>query len=380
MLYRSVISGDKRRNVVIAPDSFKGSATAAEVAGAIAEGWRRERPDDEVVLLPMADGGEGTVEATAVAIPGAQRHSVSVLGPDGHAVNASWLLIPSVEGRGTALVELASACGIELFDELRPLDAGTENFGLVIRAALEHGVDRMLLAIGGSASTDGGAGALRALGLAVSAADGAPVASGNRGLSSVSGIDWSVCRRPPAQGAVILSDVDNPLLGERGAVSVFGAQKGITPELAEQAELRLAHWAAAVDPEAARGLATTSGAGAAGGTGFGLLAWGATIDSGARTVAATIGLGDALASADIVITGEGRFDGQSSAGKAPVEVARLADLAGVPCTLVAGLIEASTDRFAQAFALAELAGSSTASRAEPLRWLREAGALAARTA
>lgn len=380
MLYRSVTSENKRQRIVIAPDSFKGSATAAEVAAAIAEGWLSERPDDELLLLPMADGGEGTVDAAALAMAGAERRSVTVSGPAGFPIDVDWLFIPSNTGGGTAVVELASACGIELYDELEPLDAGTESFGFVIGAALDHGVDRLLLAIGGSASTDGGAGALRVLGLEVTSDDGMPVASGNRGLASVVRVDWSACRRPPALGAVILTDVDNPLLGDRGAVAVFGPQKGIAPELTVQAELGLTRWATALDPVNASGFATTPGAGAAGGTGFGLLAWGATIDSGAAAVAAVIGLGDAIASADHVITGEGRFDGQSAAGKAPVEVARLADSAGVGCGLIAGLIDAPTDRFGGAVALAELAGSAEASRAEPLRWLREAGAMLARQA
>lgn len=375
-----MISESTRRRVVIAPDSLKGSVTAAGAAEAIADGWRSVRPDDDLLLRPMADGGEGTVEATAAAISQAQLHSISVPGPDGHPITVDWLLIPSEVGRGTALVELASACGIELSNELRPFDVGTESFGLVIRAALDHGVDRILLALGGSASSDGGAGALRALGLAAVTDSGAPIGRGNRGLAEVAAVDWSACRRPPQGGAVILSDVDNPLLGPRGAVAVFGPQKGIVPELEAQSERALGRWAEAVDPGARRGLAATPGAGAAGGTGFGLLAWGATIQSGARAVASAIGLERDIAASDLVITGEGRFDGQSAGGKAPVAVERLADDAGVPCLLIAGLIEAPTDRFALAIALADLAGSSVASRAEPLRWLRNAGAEAARTA
>lgn len=367
--------------VVIAPDSLKGSATAAQAARAIAEGWLSIHPDDDLVLAPMADGGEGTVDAVAAALPAAEARRTRVTGPASAVgvrdIDARWLLLPAgADGSRTALVELAEASGLLLLESPAPLTAHTLGFGQLIVATLEAGADRLLLAIGGSCSTDGGAGALRALGARLLDAEGEPAPLGNVGLVQLSTADLTELRKVPPGGAVVLSDVDNPLLGERGAVGVFGPQKGLTASLAPEAEHALSHWVDTLGP-AARALAEREGAGAAGGTGFGMLAWGATITSGARAIAETIGLPAAIAGADLVITGEGRFDGQSAGGKAPVEVARLAAAAGVPCALVAGSIEAPTTGFAAAHALAELAGSTAAAIADPLPSLHRAGALLA---
>jgi glycerate kinase len=359
--------------VIVAPDSFKGSASAAAASAALAEGWRTVRPDDTLTLAPMADGGEGTLDAVAAATERSTRMPVTVTGPDDQPVAAEWLLLEEPDGTRTALVELALCSGIELLDELAPLTSHTLGFGQAIRAALDHGVDRLLLALGGSSSSDGGAGALSALGVRFLGEHGTPVMLGNGGLATVSTVDWSGVAPLPPGGAVILSDVDNPLLGDRGAIAVFGAQKGITAALALAAEAALARFAAALEPNPGGARPDSAGAGAAGGTGFGMLAWGATMTSGSARIAETIGLLAAISRANLVITGEGRFDGQSSGGKAPVEVARLAQLHGVPCALVAGLIEAPSTAFASAVSLSELAGSSAASIADPVRWLREAG-------
>ena len=367
--------------VVVAPDSLKGTATAAEAARALAEGWRSIRPHDKIVLAPMADGGEGTVDAVAAAVPAAELRRTRVTGPATAAevrdVDARWLLLPpEPDGSRTALVELAEASGLLLLDELAALTAHTLGFGQVIAEALAAGADRVLLALGGSCSTDGGAGALRALGAELLDADGATVRLGNAGLHHLARLDLGTAIAPPAGGALVLSDVDNPLLGSRGAVAVFGPQKGLDASLAPDAERALERFATAIDPIGS--LAATPGAGAAGGTGFGMLAWGATITSGSRAIADTIGLPGSIAGAQLVVTGEGRFDGQSAGGKAPVEVARRAAQAGVPCALVAGTIdagagEASTAGFARAIALDGLAGSAAAAMADPLTWLRAAG-------
>ncbi|KRC63140.1 glycerate kinase [Agromyces sp. Root81] len=363
--------------IVIAPDSFKGTASATDAAKALASGWLAVRPGDDVVLRPMADGGEGTLDAFAAAVPGAVRMPITVRGPVSDPVAAEWLLLPGT--RPAAVVELATTSGITLLDPLAPLDAHTAGFGEAIAAALDHGVDRLLLALGGSASTDGGVGALTLLGGRFTDASGRLVSPGNRGLGALVQVDLSGLRSLPRGGAVILGDVTNPLLGGLGAAAVFGPQKGADAATVEALEHGLARLVGLV-PASVRAFAEAPGAGAAGGTGFALLAWGAEMGGGAAIVAQAVGLGDAMGGADLVITGEGRFDGQSERGKAPTVVAALARDAGVPTALVAGAITAEPRGFAASVALTDLAGSGAAASAEPLRWLEAAGTELARTA
>ncbi|SDR82566.1 glycerate kinase [Microterricola viridarii] len=353
--------------VVIAPDSFKGTLSAADAARALADGWDSVRPGDELRLMPMADGGEGTLDAFAMAVPGGIRMPVTVQGPDNLPVQAEWLLLPGENG-GTGVVELANTSGLTLLDPLRPLDAHTLGFGQAIAAALDHGVHRLLLALGGSSSSDGGAGALTALGAFFTDATGRPIRLGNRGLGQLARARLDGLRPLPPGGAQILSDVDNPLLGPRGAAAVFGPQKGANPDQVEGIESGLRRLARLLP-----GRTDTPGAGAAGGTGFGLLHWGATILPGAAAVGQAMRLPDAVAAASVVITGEGRFDSQSAAGKVPAHLAGLAADAGIPALLVAGAIEAQSGGFAGALSLTELAGSPAAALAEPAHWLREAG-------
>lgn len=360
--------------VVVAPDSFKGSATATEVAAALADGWRSVRPGDRIVLAPMADGGEGTLDAFSVAVPGSVRHPVRVLGPASAPVDASWLQLPD----GTALVELAESSGLALLTSLAPLDAHTVGFGQAIAAALDAGASALLLAIGGSASTDGGAGVLTALGAGLQDEHGRPVAPGNRGLAALARADLTGLRALPVGGVRILSDVTSPLLGPAGAAAVFGTQKGATASDLPVLEAGLARLATAVEAAGREIDPATPGAGAAGGTGFGLLVWGATVSAGAAAVGEAIGLPALIASADAVVTGEGRFDSQSAAGKVPEFVAGLAAAAGVPSGLAAGSIEAEPRAFAGAVSLSELAGGTAAAIAEPVRWAQEAGAALAR--
>ncbi|WP_313540814.1 glycerate kinase [Leifsonia aquatica] len=372
------------RTVVVAPDSFKGSATAAEVAEALGAGWRSVRPADTMVLAPTADGGEGTLDAFAVAVPGARRRPVRVLGPSGEAVEAAWMALPD----GVAVVELAATSGLGLLRAPAPFDAHTVGFGQAIAAALDAGATSLLLAIGGSASTDGGAGALTALGARLLDADGRPVAPGNRGLADLARVDLSGLRSLPAGGARILSDVTSPLLGPDGAAAVFGPQKGATPEDVPALDAGLARLAAVLEAAAGDGTPAPTdvsvdepGTGAAGGTGYGLRVWGATMAPGATAVADTLGLPERIAAADLVITGEGRYDSQSASGKAPEHVAALARRAGIPVLLAAGAITAEPHGFADAVALTDLAGGTDAALADPLRWARAAGAaLASRLA
>lgn len=353
---------------MIAPDSFKGTATAAAVATAVAEGWTASRPDDDVTLVPMADGGEGTLDAFATAFPGARLMPVTVTGPAGAPVDAAWLWLPD----GRAVVELAATSGLPLLSSLEPDRAQTTGFGEAIAAALDAGATGLVLGIGGSASTDGGAGMLAALGL------------GGLGLGALRGGSVSVLddvgvgasdtaslRPLPPLGVTVLTDVTSPLLGPTGAAAVFGPQKGVTPDRVAVHEDRLARWAAlfpTVD-------AATPGAGAAGGAGFGLLVWGATLAPGATAVAEVLGLPDAITTADVVITGEGRFDGQSAAGKVPSVVGALA--AGRRRMLVAGAIDAPVDDFDAAASLTVIATQTTGepsdALSDPLRFARIAG-------
>ena len=363
---------------MLAPDSFKGSIAAAHVAEALADGWRTVDPSAEILVRPMADGGEGTLDAFAAAIPGSTRMPVTVTGPHGRPVAASWLLLPATDDApdGTAVVELASTSGIELLGaDLRPLDAHTVGFGEAIAAALAHGVSRLVLGIGSSSSTDGGTGMLTALGARFTDAAGVTIPLGARGLDTVAAADLSGLRALPSGGVLVLSDVTNPLLGAFGSAAIFGPQKGLGEAALVRADAGLARLAKLLpaDPQ-------TPGAGAAGGVGFGLLAWGARLVPGAAEVAELVDLRGALAAASVVVTGEGAFDGQSAAGKAPTHVAALAAEAGVPVALVAGRISPDADisAFAASVSLTELAGGGEGAMSAPARWLREAGAVLAR--
>ena len=358
--------------VLVAPDSFKGTATAAEVAAAIARAWQAVRPDDHVRQLPVADGGEGTVDAFRRALPEAVVHRLVVPGPTGGDVEAEWLLLPD----GTAVVEMACASGLTLTTARLPLDAHPRGLGRVLAAALDAGASRLVVGVGGSASTDGGVGVLRELGARVLDSLGEDVPDGGRGLASAERLDLTGLRPSPARGIVVLTDVSSPLLGPHGAAAVFGPQKGAGPDDVLALERGLERWASLVTVDPA-----TPGAGAAGGVAFGLLAWGALLEPGAAAVADAVGLGAALRDADLVVTGEGRFDGQTAAGKVVSHVSGAAAAAGVPVALLAGAVDPDAD--ASAFvAVAETvraAGGLDEALARPLHWVAEAAAQLART-
>ncbi|QTV79121.1 glycerate kinase [Microbacterium sp. NIBRBAC000506063] len=364
--------------IVFAPDSFKGTLSASDAAAALAEGWRSVDADAELVLRPMADGGEGTVEAFAAAVDGTREMAVTVTGPAGDPIPARWLLLPPTEGtpRGTAVIDLASTSGIELLGDRRePWDAGTAGFGEAIAAALDHGVSRLVLGIGSSASTDGGVGMLTALGARILDAEGAPVASGARGLLDAASVELAGLR--PAPEVIVLTDVTHPLTGLRGAAAVFGPQKGlIAPEDIARVDAALGRFAGLIGLDPA-----TPGTGAAGGVGGALVAWGARLVPGAAEVARMIGLPEALATADVVVTGEGSYDGQSGDGKVPSYVADLAARSGTVSLLAAGRIAADADAglFAASVSLTEIAGFAEAALADPERWLREVGVRLARS-
>ncbi len=325
--------------IAIAPDSFKGSIGAAAAAEAIAAGWRSVRPDDELLVVPQADGGEGSLDALARAVPGAVRHPVlAVTGPDGRPVDAYWLQLPD----GAAAVELAVSSGLPLMAAPDPMGATTRGLGEVIAAALDAGATRLIVALGGSASTDGGRGALEALG-------------------------WPRSLRPaPPGGVVLLSDVTAPLLGTTGAAAVFAPQKGATNAQVAELEARLSAFAALLggDPGA-------PGAGAAGGTAFGLgTVWGARISSGADYIAELTGVHSQPA--DVLVTGEGRFDAQSLGGKV---VGQLLARATGRTVVIAGSLDATPPDLG--ISLTEIAGGRAAAMAEPAHWLTIAGAEAA---
>lgn len=377
--------------IVMAPDSFKGTLSARDAATALADGWRSVRPEDDVVEAPMADGGEGTLDSIAAAVAGAVRVPVTVPGHDGAPVEASWLRLPAPDAAGghaaggasghaagsvgaVGVVELAQTSGIELLGgHLRPQTASTLGFGVAIADALAAGVSRLVLAIGSSASTDGGVGVLRALGARFTDAAGAPIGDGVAGLEQLVTVDLEALAALPPGGVRVLTDVTNPLLGPRGAASVFGPQKGLDAGGVVRADAALARLAGLVqrfDP-------ARPGAGAAGGTGWALGVWGAELVPGAPEIAALTGLTDRTASAGLVITGEGSYDSQSAAGKVPAFVASLAP---GRTALVAGRIDpdAETLPFEASVSLTELAGSRESAVMEPARWLRAAGALLAR--
>jgi glycerate 2-kinase len=356
----------RQQTVVVAPDSFKGSLPAAAVATAIAQGWRESRPGDRVVILPLADGGEGTIDAVEAAVAGARRHTLTgVCGPDGRSVDADWLALPD----RTALVELAAVCGLPQMARLDPLGATTRGLGQVIAAACDAGNERLLITLGGSATSDGGTGALSELGLRLRDAAGDPLSDGGGALADLAEIDISGLRSPPAGGVEILTDVDNPLLGDRGAAGVFGPQKG-----AGRAEIELLEVGLARLADLAGGDPTAAGAGAAGGAGYGFATfWGATSRSGSKVVAELIGLPDALDVADFVITGEGALDATSLGGKVVGHVLSMAAARGVPVAVVAGAIVTDEVPAHRLLSTSDLAGSAEASMADPAAWLREAG-------
>jgi glycerate kinase len=320
-----------RLTIVFAPDSFKGSLSSVDVAGALAAGWARVRPGDELLLAPLADGGEGTLAAIEAA-GGWQRHETTVHDPVGRPIAAGWLR--SVDG-ALGVVELAQASGLSRLraDERDPVHASTLGTGELVRAALDAGVRRLVLGIGGSATTDGGSGILRALGAGHADRDGS-------GPIDLGGLD----RRLAETELRIACDVTNPLLGPSGAAATYGPQKGASPDQVADLDRRLATWADRLEAASGRRERDTPGAGAAGGVGFGLLCLRERFRSldlvpGVDLVAEETGLDAKLARADVVVTGEGRIDAQTAFGKTALGVARRAHAAGVRGIAVGGGVE-----------------------------------------
>ncbi|QIS23337.1 glycerate kinase [Nocardia terpenica] len=315
--------------VVLAPDKFKGSLGAPGVVAALAVGIGRVVPGREIRRVPVADGGDGTVDAFLAA--GWERVAVTAEGPTGVPGETAY----AVRGR-TAVIELAAVVGLTKLPggQPDPLHSGTYGLGRVIAHALDRGAREIVLGVGGSASTDGGAGMLAALGLRILDADGAEVPAGGAALARAVRVECAGLHPALTETSFVLAtDVDNPLLGKDGAAMVFGPQKGADPEQCALLEAALANFAKLVDPAAAE----RPGAGAAGGTGFGALAvLGAVERPGIRVVLELIGFADLVRDAALVVTGEGSLDEQTLRGKAPIGVAAAARAAGVPVVAVAG--------------------------------------------
>lgn len=312
--------------VLVAPDSYKGTLTSVEVARAIADGWRRARPDDDVRLAPLADGGEGTLVAVEAA-GGWIRRETDVVDPLGRAIHAAWL---ARDDGAAAFVEMAQASGLSRLepDDRDAMRATTRGTGELLHAVLDAGIREIALGIGGSATTDGGAGVLRALGAVV---------DDDLGHVDLADLD-------PRLAEVrlrIACDVTNPLLGPEGAAAVYGPQKGATPGVVATLDTRLARFADALEAATGRRERETAGAGAAGGLGFGLLCLtdrcaSLRLEPGIDLVMAETRFDDELAAADLVITGEGRIDAQTAFGKTAMGVARRAQAGGVRCVAIGG--------------------------------------------
>lgn len=361
--------------VVVAPDKFGGTLTAAEAAKAFAAGWRDVAPRDELVLMPLSDGGPGLIAAVAAALPGSRLHEVEASGPTG-AIKSRSVLVAG----DTAYVESSIACGLE---ELRSVggDVGTATtygVGELIAAAIAAADLRtVVVGLGGSGTNDGGAGMWAALG----AQPQDRLTGGGLGLRDLAGL-----AAPPDLGVrfVAATDVDNALLGLHGASAVYGPQKGADQAAIMSLDAALERWADAVEPLVGQsGLRDRPGAGAAGGLGFGLFALGAERESGADLVMDAVGLDDAIEGADLVVTGEGSFDSTSLRGKVASRVAQRAQAAGVPCIVAAGQVHVgsrdhSAHGFDEVWSVEDQLGSVQAALAAGADGVRTLGSAVAR--
>jgi len=370
--------------VVLAPDSFGETLTAVQAVAAMAEGWQRAAPGTELARRPMSDGGPGFLDVLASADPASGGTSrllaIEVLEPLGRPTAAQLLLIGT-----TAYVESAQATGLHLLTEAErdPRVTSSAGVGVLLRAAVDAGARRVVVGLGGSATNDGGAGMLAALGAVPVDSTGLPLPPGGAALARVDRLDG-----PPRLAGVDLvaaTDVDNPLLGISGATAVYGPQKGASRADVLVLDAALTRWAEILErdvPGAPANLRALPGAGAAGGLGAALLALGARRQSGIALVRDLVGLDAALEQADLVVTGEGAFDFSSLRGKVVAGVAAAAVERGLPCVVLAGQVavgqrEMRAAGVEAAYALLEVAGSVEAAKAEPARHL---AALAARVA
>ncbi len=330
----------KLKNIVIAPDSFKGSVSSIEAASAIAEGLRHVIPDAEIVSIPMADGGEGTTEALLYSV-GGELVPAEVTGPLGEPVTAHWARLSN----GAAVIEMASASGLPLVpaDRRDPGVTTTRGTGELIRAALDSGCRRLLIGIGGSATNDGGAGMAQALGVSLRDRRGSELGPGGLELARLDTIDISgLDPRLTECEIMVASDVTNPLTGPLGASAVYGPQKGAAPEQVVELDAALLNYREKLTAVFGRDIGAMPGAGAAGGLGAGLAAFcGAELRSGISLVLELSGAEDLISNADLVITGEGKTDASSAMGKVPSGIGALAKRFGVPVVCLTGCADES---------------------------------------
>lgn len=323
---------------VLAPDSFKESMTAKEAADAMERGIKKVLPDAECIKVPMADGGEGTVQSLIDATSG-EMINVKVIAPLGNEVEASFGLLG--DGK-TAVIEMASASGLHLVkkEDRNPLLTTTYGTGMLIKAALDRGVNHILIGIGGSATNDGGAGMIQALGAKLLDSEGNELPFGGGALHKLDKIDLSALdERLQNLKIEVACDVTNPLVGENGASHVFGPQKGATPEMVETLDKNLTHYAAVIKETLGKDIAKVPGAGAAGGLGAGLMAFlNADLRSGVELVIKFTDLEEKMQGADYVFTGEGSIDFQTICGKTPYGVSTTAKKFGIPVIAFAGRI------------------------------------------
>lgn len=322
--------------IVIAPDSFKGSLTAKQAAGAIYAGVKRVFPDADYEVVPMADGGEGTVQSLVDATEGHFK-TAEVLNPLGEPVSAEYGFL----GDGhTAVIEMAAASGIQFVNAAtkNPLITTTYGTGQLMLDAMHHGAKEIIIGIGGSATTDGGQGMAEALGVKFLTAAGTPIARGGGGLADLASIDTSGIDPLVKTTTVrIASDVTNPLVGAKGSAAVFGPQKGATPAMVATLDANLTHYAAVINRTLGRNLAEFPGAGAAGGLGAGLLAFTQSrMESGIEIVVRETHLKERARNADLAFTGEGAIDFQTQYGKTPMGTAQAVKMAS-PQSKVIGL-------------------------------------------
>lgn len=331
-----------RLRIVLAPDSFKESMSAPEAVAAMERGVRRVLPDAECVPVPMADGGEGTTDALVAAL-GGELVEVPTTDPLGRPVTARYGWVADDR---LAVVEVAAAVGLHLLapQERDPMVASSAGVGAVLRDALDRGAHRLLVGLGGSATNDGGAGMLQALGADLRGTDGGALPGGGGALARLATLDLAGLDPRLADVEIeVASDVTNPLLGPEGASAVFGPQKGATPQMVADLDAALARWADALGRATGRDVAEVPGAGAAGGLGAAFLALGGTLSSGIDVVVRAARLEEHLAGADLVLTGEGSLDGQTLRGKTPYGVARAAARHGVPVIAFAGRVGAGAE-------------------------------------
>lgn len=370
-------------NILIAPDKFKGTLESHEVASAIARGIKKNMPDARIIVFPMADGGEGTVDALVRATGGRIiKHEVT--GPLGEKIVAFFGLLPPPSARNSsvAVIEMSAASGLHLISpkERNPLLATTYGTGQLIKVSLDYNPGQIIVGIGGSATVDGGIGAAQALGIKFYDDKGVELGWGGQELERIDKIDPSgLDPRVKKTEILVASDVSNPLYGPSGAAYVYGPQKGATLEMVKRLDKGLRNYAQAIKKDLGKDISEVAGAGAAGGLGAGLSAFlGARLEPGVDLVIKVTGLTDKIREADLVITGEGRIDAQTAFGKVPVGVARIAKQEDIPVYAVCGqkgdgaetVYNLGIDRI---FVLSDIAGSIKAACAQPADYLEKTG-------